>query len=95
MVPLSIFEAEAFAEWIATLSEERQNELRQCFHVTLLALKESGLLDRMDPAEWVNGSEDAKTLAIDYLAAKIPCPFLENESCGIHPSGRSSVVSTW
>ena len=85
MVPLSIFEAEALAEWIATLPDERQDELRQRFHVTLLALKESGLLDRMDPDHWVDGSEDAKTLAIDYLAAKIPCPFLENECCGIHP----------
>jgi Fe-S-cluster containining protein len=85
MVPLSIFEAEALAEWIATLPEERQDELRQRFHTTLLALKESGLLDRMDPDQWVDGIEDAKTLAIDYLAAKIPCPFLENESCSIHP----------
>jgi hypothetical protein len=39
----------------------------------------------MDPDQWVDGSEEAKMLAIDYLAAKIPCPFLENESCGIHP----------
>jgi Fe-S-cluster containining protein len=85
MVPLSIFEAEALAQWIATLPEEHQEELRQRFHAALLALKESGILDRMDPAQWVDGSEDAKTLAIDYFAAGVACPFLENESCGIHP----------
>jgi Fe-S-cluster containining protein len=85
MVPLSIFEAEALAAWIATLTKDQQEQLRQRFHHALLALKEKGLLDRMDPDQWVDGSEDAKTLAIDYLAARVPCPFLEDESCGIHP----------
>ena len=84
MVPLSIFEAEALAAWIATLPEDRREQLRLRFHHTLLALKESGLLERMDPEQWVDGSETAKTLAIDYLAAKIPCPFLEDERCSIH-----------
>jgi Fe-S-cluster containining protein len=85
MVPLSIFEAEALATWIATLPEEHQEELRRRFHHALLELKELGILDRMDPEQWVDGSYEAKTLAIDYLAAKVACPFLENESCGIHP----------
>jgi hypothetical protein len=56
MVPLSIFEAEALAEWIVTLPEEHQNQLRQRFHAALQALKEKGILDRMDPA---NGSMGA------------------------------------
>src|ERR1700679_2489611 len=79
LVPLSIFEAEALAEWSATLPEAHQEELRQRFHTALLALKESGILDRMDPDQWVDGSEEAKTIAIDYFAAKVPCPFLESE----------------
>ena len=85
MVPLSIFEAEALAEWISALPEERREILRERFHTALTALSESGLLDRMDPAEWVDGSDKSKQLAIDYFGAKIPCPFLENESCSIHP----------
>jgi Fe-S-cluster containining protein len=85
MVPLSIFEAESLAEWIATLPEEHREQLRQRFHTALLALKERGILERMDPDLWVDGSDDAKALAVDYLAAKVPCPFLEDESCGIHP----------
>jgi Fe-S-cluster containining protein len=85
MVPLSIFEAEALAEWIATLPVEHRDQLRQRFHTALLELKESGILDRMDPDQWIDGSEEAKTLAIDYFAAGVRCPFLEDESCGIHP----------
>jgi hypothetical protein len=53
MVPLSIFEAEALAEWIATLPEEHQDQLRQRLHAALLALKKRGILDRMDPS-WLN-----------------------------------------
>jgi Fe-S-cluster containining protein len=85
MVPLSLFEAEALADWITTLPRDHQDRLRGRFHIALLALSEAGLIDRMDPADSVDGSEEAKQLAIDYLAAKVPCPFLENESCGVHP----------
>ena len=29
--------------------------------------------------------ESARQLALDYLYVRVPCPFLEDESCSIHP----------
>jgi hypothetical protein len=30
-------------------------------------------------------AEATTQLAVDYFHARVPCPFLENESCSIHP----------
>jgi Fe-S-cluster containining protein len=85
LVPLSLFEAEALAQWIRTLPEHQQQELTRRFQSALLALSHSGVLARLTPQLWEEGSEDAKQAVIDYLAAGVACPFLENESCSIHP----------
>lgn len=84
LVPISVFEAEALGEWVGSLPEGQQVELGARFHAALLALRDRGMLERLSPALWVAGSEAAKTLAIDYLAAGVACPFLVEESCGIH-----------
>jgi Fe-S-cluster containining protein len=85
MVPLSIFEAEALSAWIRTLPESRQEELASRFHQALLALASAGLIDRMVNEDWLAETESARKLAMDYLYRRVPCPFLENESCSIHP----------
>ena len=84
LVPLSLFEAEALGDWMRALPGPVQQQLQQRFHETLMALSQHGLLERLDPDDWVEGSDRAKQLAIDYLAAKIACPFLVDECCGIH-----------
>ena len=85
MVPLSIFEAEALTAWIRTLPESRQQELAQRFHEALLKLSASGLIDRMVNEDWLAETDSARQLALEYLYQRIPCPFLEDESCSIHP----------
>ena len=85
VVPLSIFEAELLAGWIRTLPEERQTDLAARFDAAILQLRDSGLLARLDPSQRVPGSPEEKTLAVDYLRQRVACPFLENESCSIHP----------
>jgi Fe-S-cluster containining protein len=85
MVPLSVFEAEGLAAWVRSLPPEQQAALEQRFDAVLLELRGTGILARMDPALWVDGSDEAKTLAIDYLAQYVACPFLVEESCSIHP----------
>jgi len=85
MVPLSIFEAEALSDWIRTLPESHQQELARRFHQSLLELAAAGLIDRMVSEDWLAETESARQLALDYLYQRIPCPFLENESCSIHP----------
>jgi Fe-S-cluster containining protein len=86
LVPLSIFEAEALAQWIHTLPQEQQLALKARFHTALSALRDAGILARItSPYIWDENNADARTLAADYHAQKIPCPFLDNESCSIHP----------
>jgi len=85
MVPVSIFEAEALAAWIRTLPESRQQELAGRFHQALLKLAAAGLIDRMVNEDWLAETASARELALEYFYQRIPCPFLEEESCSIHP----------
>jgi Fe-S-cluster containining protein len=85
MVPLTIFEAEALSDWIRTLPEARQKELALRFHHALLKIAAAGLIDRMVNENWLAESESARRLALDYFYLRVPCPFLEDESCSIHP----------
>src|ERR1700738_948575 len=85
MVPISIFEAQAMGQWIRTLPPEQQQVLEARFHQTLLALKDTGIIQRLIDEDWFADNDTAKLMAIDYFRLGIPCPFLENESCSIHP----------
>jgi Fe-S-cluster containining protein len=85
MVPISIFEAEALGAWIRTLPEARQEQLASRFHQALVALGAAGIIDRLVNGDWLAETESARKLALDYLYARVPCPFLDEESCSIHP----------
>jgi Fe-S-cluster containining protein len=85
MVPVNLFEAEALTDWMRTLPQERQDELAQRFHRALLALRDTGVIDKIVSSEWTVENERTAQLAIDYFHAHVACPFLENESCSIHP----------
>jgi Fe-S-cluster containining protein len=85
MVPLSIFEAEALAAWIATLGPDLRQILAQRFHQALLKLSSAGLIDRLVQEDWLADTDSARQLAIDYFYQGVPCPFLQDESCSIHP----------
>jgi Fe-S-cluster containining protein len=85
MVPLSIFEAEALSAWIRTLPESQQQELARRFDEALRRLAAAGLIDRMVDEDWLAQTESALKLTMDYFYERIPCPFLEDESCSIHP----------
>lgn len=85
MVPVSFFEAEALADWINTLPVERRAELEARFHRALMALRDAGAIEKILDDRWTLEEEAAIRLAIDYFHAGVPCPFLEDESCSIHP----------
>jgi Fe-S-cluster containining protein len=85
MVALNLFEAEALAAWIRTLPEYRQQELAQRFHQALLKLSAAGIIDRILSQDWLIDGPASQQMSIDYFHQHVPCPFLENESCSIHP----------
>jgi Fe-S-cluster containining protein len=85
LVPVSLFEAEALTKWMRSLPEERRAELEERFHRALLALRDAGVIESILDTGWTEEGEKATQLAIDYFHAGVACPFLENESCSIHP----------
>ena len=85
LVPISLFEAEALAVWLATLPEERLAVLRERFSSANAALRDAGITERILNGSWSLNEKQSTQLAIDYFHAGVPCPFLENESCSIHP----------
>lgn len=85
LVPINLFEAEALAEWLATLPEERMAILRERFSRALSLLRDAGVIERILNGSWSHDDKASTQLAVDYFHAGAPCPFLENESCSIHP----------
>ena len=85
VVPISVFEAEGLATWIRGLPPDQQEMLEARFVQALEKLHEKGLLQLLASLNWDGKSEATQELAMDYLRGGVACPFLENESCGIHP----------
>lgn len=86
LVPLSLFEADALADWIRSLPPEHQAAVGARFDAAIAALENKGMLQKLDIASIPEpGSKEEPEFAREYLRAGVPCPFLENESCGIYP----------
>jgi len=81
LVPLAPSEARALARLVDALPEPRQSLIRSRFESALQTLEAADLLGRMGtrtPAE-------RSALGTAYFRLGIACPFLEDESCSIHP----------
>lgn len=85
LVPVSLFEAEALSEWMRSLPREQQAALEERFHQALTKLRDAGAIEKILDERWVTDGELTTQLAVDYFHAGVACPFLENESCSIHP----------
>ena len=83
-VPLAPAEARAIRDLIAELPEPRRTVVRERFAASREKLAEAGVLDTFLDT---SGLDDAQILELgrDYLKLQIPCPFLEDQACSIHP----------
>lgn len=82
LVPVAETEARHLRDLIEAMPEPRRSAIRQRFADAATRLAEAGLLDRLrDPA----GAAKTPEIALEYFDLGIPCPFLEDESCSIHP----------
>jgi Fe-S-cluster containining protein len=92
LVVISLAEVQALAELVAAMPPERQAVIRRRFADAIARLETDGLLEPLEakgerrlihrgppPTGFVH------PLAWRYFQLKIPCPFLEDESCSIHP----------
>ncbi|HEY2785653.1 MAG TPA: YkgJ family cysteine cluster protein [Fimbriiglobus sp.] len=83
VVPVSESEAFALRLLVAAMPEPRRTEILARFAAALARFRETGLLDRLRDA--VEKPGDRKQLGLEYFALGVPCPFLVEESCSIHP----------
>jgi Fe-S-cluster containining protein len=83
-VPLSAPEAWMLADLVRSFPVERQTILLSRFADARLALKAARFDERSLPAG--ASKEQVAAVALDYFDLGIPCPFLEDESCSIHPN---------
>jgi Fe-S-cluster containining protein len=83
LVPISEIEARRIGELVEAMPEPRRTEIRARFADDHRRLEEAGLLDRLLHHENpIQGQMAA--LGIEYFRHRLPCPFLENESCSIY-----------
>jgi Fe-S-cluster containining protein len=84
LVPISEIEARRLADVVGELPEPRRAAVRGRFASTVVALEEAGLLDILRHPERITDAERVP-LGLAYFRLGLPCPFLESESCSIHP----------
>lgn len=93
LVVVSPAEAQSLATLVAEMPAERQAIVRGRFEAALVHLEKVGLLDRQEPLgerhfilpDLPAGAPAAASLSARYWREQIACPFLEDESCSIHP----------
>jgi Fe-S-cluster containining protein len=84
LVPISEVEARGIRDLVASMPEPRRSQVRQRFAAARQVLEKAGLLTRLENREnWTD--EEFRRVGIDYFLLGVPCPFLEEESCSIHP----------
>jgi Fe-S-cluster containining protein len=83
LVPISAAEARFLAELVESLPEPRRSQVKARFEDAVKRLEEAGLLEKLrHPERWYQ--EGYREFGLQYFRQKIPCPFLEDESCSIY-----------
>jgi Fe-S-cluster containining protein len=77
LVPVSRTEGERLLQLVEAMPAERRATLKARFAAAESAIEAAGLRAR-------HGRSD-RELSTAYFALGVPCPFLEDESCSIHP----------
>jgi Fe-S-cluster containining protein len=76
-VPVSRTEGERLLRLVEAMPAERRALLAARFAAAEEAIEAAGLGERKERSD--------RDLSTAYFALRIPCPFLEEESCSIHP----------
>lgn len=93
LVGISVVEAESLVQLIAAMPEDRAAVIRGRFAAAVKRLEGDGLLPADEPSgnralmakDAENVTDGLREISSRYFALRIACPFLENESCSIHP----------
>ena len=82
LVSISPSEARHLASLVAAMPSERAAEIRRRFENALARIESAPLPPRGNPD---TGKAAYREFGLAYFRQGVPCPFLENESCSIHP----------
>ena len=82
MVGLSIPECFYLADYLDSFEPARRKEVQERFDPAEAELTRHGITEFFESASY--DQEMALNQAVDYFYLGIPCPFLIDESCGIH-----------
>jgi Fe-S-cluster containining protein len=83
MVPLSPPEVFYLGRVVGEADSAQRDRWRQGFDRVIRAATEAGLRRRLTAEDL--SADEGMAVALDWFQMGVPCPFLENESCGIHP----------
>lgn len=88
-VPLAEIEVYQIVKLVEDLPEPRRTKIKQKFADACRQLEKIDWFNRLENI--FNSSSSSKKseiqdLALEYFAQNIACPFLEDESCSIHPN---------
>jgi Fe-S-cluster containining protein len=84
LVPISRTEGEALLALIEAMPEDRRMAVQARFAAAEATITAAGLADRGERSDREDARSD-RALSVSYFALGIACPFLEEESCSIHP----------
>jgi Fe-S-cluster containining protein len=84
LVPLPPTEARRLRDLVNELPQQRRSEIQARFADARSRLQQAGLLEDLLDLGRVR-KERRGELALQYFRQGIACPFLEEESCSIHP----------
>ena len=82
IVPIAESEARQICALVEAMPEPRRTAVRERFADAKARLAAGGLLDKLQQP---NEHTRDLSLGMDYFRLGIACPFLEEESCSIHP----------
>lgn len=85
LVPLSEHEARFIADMVLNMEEPRRTTLLLRFRDAVKRVEEAGLRPHIENIHMIEDRKELTRVGMDYFHLGVPCPFLEEESCSIHP----------
>ena len=85
LVPISVVEARAIHALVGEMEEPRRSAVVARFADACRRTEEAGLGDDLRDFSRLRGIPEMNAFGMAYFRLGIPCPFLEDESCSIHP----------
>ena len=83
-VPLAEAEVYQISELVEKMPEPRRTQIKRRFAEGARRFHENGWFEKMESYPQLS-AKDRLDLVMEYFYEGVPCPFLEDESCSIHP----------